>query len=29
MLDSSRINVAGLKDATVEPLAQAIAGVLR
>jgi aspartate aminotransferase len=29
MLDSSRINVAGLTDATVEPLAQAIAGVLR
>lgn len=29
MLDSSRINVAGLKDVTVEPLAQAIAGVLR
>jgi aspartate aminotransferase len=29
MLDSSRINVAGLKDVTVEPLAQAITGVLR
>ncbi len=29
MLDSSRINIAGLTDATVEPLAQAIAGVLR